>query len=349
MSKNKKQVKPISSIGQSEFQELRSVDNPCNVTKNDIENITGITGTWRDSEIACTWCDSAEFVYAFEDGQTFYCANCSEEFSRDDIEDYAEHLQANTADEPLDTAGVYLSEEIAEVKRASDADYQRGIDAANDLNRQTKTDSPIQNAISKELGINGNVSNTGNITGTQQTFQNWKSLKCFHSPQQVIAGKNWGVWAGKKEDCIDTARNYDVVMNLTFSSIKEAHSIPIPELKKWESYATPFIELQMDWPDYGTIGLPRAFWEELVTYLETNHSKLLIFCQGGHGRTGTAVACLMVTALGYTAKQAIRWIRKNYCSSAIESSSQETYIRKIARKRAKTAEPETMTLIAESN
>jgi hypothetical protein len=351
MSKNKKKAQPISTPKQSdtEYKEMQSVEtNPSNVTRFDIESLTGITGTWRDVLCQCPWCESEEFVYLFEDHQTHYCASCNEEFSKEELEDYESENDGCIA--PLDTSGVtpnpYLSEEIAEVKRASDAAYQRGIDAANDLNKQTKGNGVREFVPETASQIQQDINLTAGVT---KGFEQRKSLKCYHAPQQVIAGKGWGVWAGTKAGCIETANKYDVIMNLTFSSIKECHSIPIPELKKWESYSSPFIELQMEWPDCGIIRLPRAFWEELVVYLETNHSKLLIFCQGGHGRTGTAIACLMVTALDYTAKQAIAWIRKNYCSSAIESVSQENYIRQIARKGRKQIEPESQAYTAETS
>ena len=346
MSKNKKKKQPISQIGQAEFKEMQAVEtNPVNVTSFDVESITGITGKWKDALCVCPWCDSDEFVYLFEDGQTYYCAGCNEDFLKDDLEEYTDSTEWEHALTPVDTSGIaphqFLSDEIAEVNKAADAAYQRGLDATEEFNTQTKPNTvpDIQKKIDTTLGI----------SGKQGSFKDWKVTRCYHAPQQVIAGKGWGVWAGKKEDCTATARNYDVVMNLTFSSIKENHSIPIPELKKWEDYSTPFIELQMDWPDYGAIGLPRKFWEELIEYLELHKAKLLIFCQGGHGRTGTAIACLMVTGLDYTAKQSITWIRKNYCSSAIESVSQEDYIRKIARKTRKETEPEVKAYSAEVN
>ncbi len=96
------------------------------------------------------------------------------------------------------------------------------------------------------------------------------------------------------------------------------------ELARWSAGSRPQ-EAVIDWPDMGVVALPCEFWKTLANYLATHKTRLLVFCVGGHGRTGTAIACLMV-ACGWKSDDAIRWIRKNYCSGAIESKVQEAYI-----------------------
>ena len=150
------------------------------------------------------------------------------------------------------------------------------------------------------------------------------------TPQHIIDGGDWGVWAGKKEDCKYRAKDFDVILNLTFNSIKEPHVIPIPELQKYEDVDCGFKEIQLDWPDYGTINMPRQFWIDLLLYLEKNKLRMLVFCTGGHGRTGTACAVMMCLALDYTPEQAINWIHRHYCTSAIETVGQESYIKRMS-------------------
>jgi hypothetical protein len=48
-------------------------------------------------------------------------------------------------------------------------------------------------------------------------------------------------------------------------------------------------------------------------------------CIGGHGRTGTILACWAVLD-GMTAKDAIDYIRKNYCHDTIETITQEWWV-----------------------
>ena len=52
------------------------------------------------------------------------------------------------------------------------------------------------------------------------------------------------------------------------------------------------------------------------------------FCMGGHGRTGTVLACL-VAKLMPEVEDPIRWVRKHYCKDAIESVEQVKYILKL--------------------
>lgn len=47
---------------------------------------------------------------------------------------------------------------------------------------------------------------------------------------------------------------------------------------------------------------------------------------GGHGRTGTAIATLMVLTKRMTGKAAIKKVKKMYCDKAIETLSQQQYV-----------------------
>jgi protein-tyrosine phosphatase len=50
-----------------------------------------------------------------------------------------------------------------------------------------------------------------------------------------------------------------------------------------------------------------------------------IGCIGGHGRTGTALACLALLS-GVKREEAVSWVKTNYCSSAVESPEQAAYV-----------------------
>lgn len=164
---------------------------------------------------------------------------------------------------------------------------------------------------------------------------------CTHTPTHVIDGKEegWGVWAGKRWDCVDKANKFNIVLNLTGDSIKSAngHRIPVPELSKWASEKEPkykFKEIVLDWPDMGVVTLPKEFWDDLVQYLIKNKLKMLMFCVGGHGRTGTAMASLLVTALGWTPERSIKWVKENYCDQAIETFTQTDYVYRLVGEKA---------------
>lgn len=50
-----------------------------------------------------------------------------------------------------------------------------------------------------------------------------------------------------------------------------------------------------------------------------------VACWGGHGRTGTALACLAVLD-GLPADQAVAYVRRHYRAAAVETAEQEDYV-----------------------
>lgn len=147
-----------------------------------------------------------------------------------------------------------------------------------------------------------------------------------HKPVLVIDEKDWSVSCGKGWNCEDQVGEYDVILNLTGRSVMKYHKIPLEGFEQWAKDGKKCTEVLLDWPDYGTVGLPVEFWLDLIAYLKTNKKSMLVFCVGGHGRTGTAMASLLVAALDYTAGEAIDWLRENYCPKAVESKKQVDYV-----------------------
>ena len=91
----------------------------------------------------------------------------------------------------------------------------------------------------------------------------------------------------------------------------------------------PSIEIPsvyIKWPDMQTLPVDNIapIVLELADRVRDDW-KIEIGCIGGHGRTGT-MACLLMVSLGYTADDAIRIIRKDYCASAVETKAQEEMV-----------------------
>ena len=63
----------------------------------------------------------------------------------------------------------------------------------------------------------------------------------------------------------------------------------------------------------------RAFVMEVIEYLKKE--KVLVFCRGGHGRTGCLLSSL-VSVLEPEIEDPIRAVRTRYCGSAVESLDQ---------------------------
>jgi hypothetical protein len=83
----------------------------------------------------------------------------------------------------------------------------------------------------------------------------------------------------------------------------------------------------LDWPDFGVPESTEAVAEALRAVLQRARSgqDVEIGCLGGHGRTGTALACLAILT-GHPALDAVAWVRSGYCSKAVETPEQEAFI-----------------------
>ena len=89
----------------------------------------------------------------------------------------------------------------------------------------------------------------------------------------------------------------------------------------------PWEHGHIDWPDFGVPESTQAVIEALKTGLGRARSgqDVEIGCLGGHGRTGTALACLAVLA-GHPARDAVAWVRSSYCAKAVETPEQEALV-----------------------
>jgi hypothetical protein len=88
----------------------------------------------------------------------------------------------------------------------------------------------------------------------------------------------------------------------------------------------PWPNEHVEWTDFG---LPdrRALADALDALLARARSgeRVEIGCYGGHGRTGTALACLAVLA-GSPQADAVEWVRSNHCELAIETDEQAAFV-----------------------
>ena len=102
-----------------------------------------------------------------------------------------------------------------------------------------------------------------------------------------------------------------------------------------ERWDAPWPHAHVDWPDFGLPADPGAFRSALRDALERARrgEEVELGCLGGHGRTGTALACLAVLA-GTPASEAVAWIRANYCPKAVETPAQEALVATFQRELA---------------
>ncbi|MFD5158235.1 protein phosphatase [Streptomyces hawaiiensis] len=95
-----------------------------------------------------------------------------------------------------------------------------------------------------------------------------------------------------------------------------------PPALSWESLWIP-------WRDFW---LPADSMDAMrklrVAYDRAMEERLEICCGGGIGRTGTALSALCVFE-GMNPKEAVKWVRRNYHSRAVEVPWQRRFIRQV--------------------
>jgi hypothetical protein len=88
--------------------------------------------------------------------------------------------------------------------------------------------------------------------------------------------------------------------------------------------------IRLDWPDMSApVHVGIRFWRSLLEMLP---ARTCACCVGGHGRTGTCLAALLIAG-GMDGEAAIHWIRQHHCSRAIETAGQEAYLKALAKAR----------------
>ncbi|MEW1748866.1 protein-tyrosine phosphatase family protein [Streptomyces angustmyceticus] len=96
-----------------------------------------------------------------------------------------------------------------------------------------------------------------------------------------------------------------------------------PPSTEWEARWLP-------WPDFR---LPkdrrqaRLAFEEVLT--RAADERVEVACDGGRGRTGTALACMAVLE-GVPADEAVAFVRRHYHPRAVETPWQRRYVRNFA-------------------
>ena len=93
------------------------------------------------------------------------------------------------------------------------------------------------------------------------------------------------------------------------------------------TWSPPWPHDHVDWPDFGVPADAGAFAAALERTLRRARAgeRIEVGCVGGHGRTGTALACLAVLA-GHPPDDAVAWVRRAYCDRAVETSDQEALV-----------------------
>ena len=98
----------------------------------------------------------------------------------------------------------------------------------------------------------------------------------------------------------------------------------------------PFVML--DWPDFGVPSDRSVADREIRGALARARvgERVEVACIGGHGRTGTVLACMAILA-GIPADEAVEWVRTTYCRRAVQEPSQQYWIDRFSERVADSA------------
>ncbi len=174
---------------------------------------------------------------------------------------------------------------------------------------------------------------------------------CHNGPNLVIDREGLQVYGASLYEAEDNYYNYDLIISLgIYCKPNKEKGIAKSRIKSvgLERVIEKFIyqpeHLVLDWQDYGVPFLSKEFWLELVRVLKkkgrdrSRHNngngkyKVMLHCQGGHGRTGTALAILAGLVYGSEEgwnERIVKKIREKHCSHSVENDSQLEYVEKI--------------------
>lgn len=94
--------------------------------------------------------------------------------------------------------------------------------------------------------------------------------------------------------------------------------------------AMPWPARWVRWRDFRTPADREATREALVeAWQRATDERVEIACQGGLGRTGTALACLAVID-GVPSREAVAFVRRHYDRRAVETPWQKRYVARFA-------------------
>lgn len=154
---------------------------------------------------------------------------------------------------------------------------------------------------------------------------------CHQGPRKALEIGESVIWAGSEHE-VWRKRDWDLVISLCRGFSDRADVLVtnklgddlLPEcLKKIPEVP----RLTVDWSDREAGPVTKRFWDDLVMFLKSKPLKVGLHCQGGHGRTGTALAILAAKGTKLSKKKdPLAYIRDRYCDKAGETNSQLDYI-----------------------
>jgi hypothetical protein len=251
--------------------------------------------------IRCPQCNRAYNIIHFECSEYIDACSCSDN-TKDTV--YYCHECDVLWDYETDTC----------IENFSNSELQQTLfDDTADYNKTDPNiyDEAFQTALTSGKDLNKQTGGIATVTTTANQSWNYNYQKCSHKHEEIKLHDDTSIFC---------------------SSARAAETNVVPDFGLYADYiwSPKWRNEFIHWPDYGIpteedLGLTQiyeAYWRA------TQGEMVEIGCIGGHGRTGTILAIMHIASAEgeVTADEAIKFVRKKYCSHAIESPIQEWYI-----------------------
>lgn len=150
---------------------------------------------------------------------------------------------------------------------------------------------------------------------------------------QVLTIKECRLWAGAQREAKPRLGRMSLVISLLGETgrpklgfkMSRGASRTLAALTNYARRRSACIAL--DWPDMSVPEVDGEFWSALVEDLSKVQGDAVVFCMGGHGRTGTTLAILSAMTGACGSEDPVEWVRRVYCQDAVETASQIAYLR----------------------
>jgi hypothetical protein len=282
-------------------------------------------------------CSCADKDFDNEPEQLF-CINCQDIFWHIPL-DKTETDQEGDEDDVFTGDGDYVSMEFA-------------MTAAKQVTTKKKPQSADEIPLSTEIKEAAKPTQC-NCTKPKKYFCGKcrvarSSQKASWQKLDKVTKPKTGPWKGGTQAYTHKCRHYHIGLDLGNGVIMHTSSMNNERKAGGETQVTPDFGLYADygwkptwrnemiaWPDFGIPKVYDTACEQIkdAYYLAKGGADVEIGCIGGHGRTGTILACMYVYASNdmknpkiLTAKEAVDKVHKDYCEEAVESASQEWFI-----------------------
>jgi hypothetical protein len=164
-----------------------------------------------------------------------------------------------------------------------------------------------------------------------QSWEDWtkeKKPSCHEGSVLTFASGDLEIYGAGRNRC-PVFEKQDIIIDLAdnYGKTIECNGA----FKALEKYNTgKFVKIA--WPDGGIPRVHPIFWVEFAELIQARKEamSLVFICDGGHGRTGTAL-CIIGCLLGLIPEDIcpVEYVRTVYCRQVVETEGQVEYIAKV--------------------